>query len=743
MITCSVLAAIAFAHGAAAQPAGDVEYRSYLAHLGAAEASLRLNDTSAVRRWLDGAPQVHRGWEWQYLSAQSDQSVGTLGGPLGATILELDFSPDGMRVAGACEDGVVVVRSLETGREQLRLSAHIGEAFRARFSPDGSLLATSGRDKLAKVWDSSTGALISEFRGFDTPVTGIDFSPDGTRVASCNYRIERGTSTGAVVTGTIKVWDPRSGSELRTFSAGDKPLSMIRWSPDGARVACSSWNGSAYVFDVASGAQVLELPLPDEGTYNALNSIGFSPDGRFLVAGSKDRTARVWDAASGEPLATLRHEGWVTGTAFAPDGSRLATASHDGLIRLWDPTTWKHTATLRGHTAGPWTLAFSPEGALLLSGGVDRTIRAWDVRYDDYGSLRRTDSDACYAALWSPDGRRLYTGAYDGTLSVWEAATGQLIARWSAHPGSSTNILALSADGRTLASCSWDKTVRIWDPDTGSLATEIAFDAGVYNVALSPDGRLAAAAPRNRTVVVAPVDGAPVRVFEGLGGNATCLAFDPTGTRLGASLGDSTVRIWTLEEGREVLVLRGHEGPAQACAFSPDGARLATSGNDGRVILWDAQRGHQVWATRVADSGVHRVTFSPDGSRLAAGTRDCPVLDVRTGEVVLSLRPHNDTTWNLMFSPDGAALASCSTDGSITISDAATIPERIERRRAAVQAAKDAIDLVNDHLAAGVSPSAIPGRLRDSRSHSPELIAAVIDELLRRAVPPFVKEEGP
>jgi hypothetical protein len=51
------------------------EYQSYLAHIAAAAASLRLNDTAAAKRWLAGAPEKYRHWEWDFLNAQAEQCV--------------------------------------------------------------------------------------------------------------------------------------------------------------------------------------------------------------------------------------------------------------------------------------------------------------------------------------------------------------------------------------------------------------------------------------------------------------------------------------------------------------------------------------------------------------------------------------------------------------------------------------------------------------------------------------------
>lgn len=54
------------------------EYQSYLAHIAAANASLRLNEAAEAQRWLAAAPAKHRNWEWRYLNARSDKSTAAL-----------------------------------------------------------------------------------------------------------------------------------------------------------------------------------------------------------------------------------------------------------------------------------------------------------------------------------------------------------------------------------------------------------------------------------------------------------------------------------------------------------------------------------------------------------------------------------------------------------------------------------------------------------------------------------------
>ena len=90
--------------------------------------------------------------------------------------------------------------------------------------------------------------------------------------------------------------------------------------------------------------------------------VSVQPDGRLLATASEDGTARLWDVATGssnEPR--LRgHKGAVRGCAFSPDGRLLATASDDATARLWDVAAVRG-ATLRGHRSGSG-VAFNPDG---------------------------------------------------------------------------------------------------------------------------------------------------------------------------------------------------------------------------------------------------------------------------------------------------------------------------------------------------------------------------------------------
>ena len=71
---------------------------------------------------------------------------------------------------------------------------------RLAFNSDGSLLASASFDRLAKVWDVTTGEELFSLYGNTGNVFGVSFNPDSTRLATAG-------ADGTVRTYTLNIDD--------------------------------------------------------------------------------------------------------------------------------------------------------------------------------------------------------------------------------------------------------------------------------------------------------------------------------------------------------------------------------------------------------------------------------------------------------------------------------------------------------------------------------------------------------
>ena len=195
----------------------------------------------------------------------------------------------------------------------------------------------------------------------------------------------------------VEVLD-ESHTVLRVLTGNSGPVRAVAYSPDGTTVATASTDGTARIWDVATGTTRTTLT----GHTDLVYAVAYSPDGTTLATASNDGTVRIWEAATGTTRTTLTgHTSGVCAVAYAPDGITVVTAADDGTARIWDAATGELLATLI-HLPGGGSAVLLPDGSYKLDGDPAGVLW-WAVRLcrfepgelDPYvGSLRRRPASA-------------------------------------------------------------------------------------------------------------------------------------------------------------------------------------------------------------------------------------------------------------------------------------------------------------------------------------------------------------
>ena len=206
---------------------------------------------------------------------------------------------------------------------------------------------------------------------------------------------------------------------------------------------------------------------------------------------------------------------------------------------------------------------------------------------------------------------------------------------------SSVTDVAVTPDGKRAVSASRDKTLKVWDLDTGRALLRLEGHSGsVRGVAVTLSGKRAVSASDDETLKVWDLDtGLALRTLEGHSSCVTCLAVTADGKRAVSASMDETLKVWDLETGAELRSLGGPPAVYLGSGKSP------ISNSSPRIVP-------TVWA----------VSLTPDGKRAVSASSDAlTVWDLDTGRVLRTLERHIEgEVCGVAVTPDGKRAVSTS-----------------------------------------------------------------------------------
>jgi hypothetical protein len=282
-------------------------------------------------------------------------------------------------------------------------------------SPDGRFAASfsgweASIEKKAVVYNAA-GEVVEKILGARGPVA---WSPDGRFLAV-----------------HTRVWHA-SGPRLREIQdipSGD----CLAFSPDSRAIAVA-WEGVVHIWPLGPGS---ETGLASGAVVYRL---AYSPDGKRLVAGRRDGTAIVWELATGNSQTWKAHRAAVTGLVFAPDGQTILTAGGiDPCVKTWDAGTFAELQNWSIDMDWIAHLSLSPDGrTLAVSGGLFHrpgTVLLLDRATGQERSRFTVHANTVVASIFSSDGATLIAATSPtinslpsrrhGEIYRWDLATGQ------------------------------------------------------------------------------------------------------------------------------------------------------------------------------------------------------------------------------------------------------------------------------------------------------------------------------
>lgn len=565
----------------------------------------------------------------------------------------------GLSVPG--EKPEVVVWQRATGQEVRRLGAHEHPVtFLAATAREVAVVTYSPKDgkRELTLWDLKTGAPLKDFSK-EQPLWGAGALEHPV------FGPERSSSFAVAVNdrsknkGVVKLVDWASGKSLSLPEMAT--VNHLTFDGPGLRLAVAAGSpqdltGEVRIHHVHDGQERLR-----ERHDGAVLHVAFSPDGKRLASTSTDTSAHIWDLQDRYADKRLSHQSWVFKADFSPDSQYLVTAARDQKARVWDAATGVLMFPPLNHSGTVGDATFGPDGQHVYTSSQE-SFHVWKLTRNEWRSQALPTPGSALSTFISDDGSR---GVLVSKVPHSRASEVRVWSLTSPAPpqlfehGETVRLASISPKNqRYLVTVQGKNQVRIVDLADGEKpGWDFAPSAAKVNaVIFSPNGNLLlTVAGSEEEPGEAKLWNVEKREQHGAAwhhGPASLGVFSPSGKHV------ATVKAKTKDEPAEMKVrdvagdvdvatirldnpkaktpeLRGHIEEVLAIEFHPrDEDILATASKDDSACLWSVAKAALLHSLRGHRADVTRVAFNHDGAQLVTASLDLTAMlwDTSTGK---------------------------------------------------------------------------------------------------------------
>uniref|UniRef100_A0A0G4GWT9 Uncharacterized protein n=1 Tax=Chromera velia CCMP2878 TaxID=1169474 RepID=A0A0G4GWT9_9ALVE len=271
------------------------------------------------------------------------------------------------------------------------------------------------------------------------------FSPDGRLIAA------------GTVLGEVKVWDVETGHLLRKENAHGRGINDLCWDGSGDCTVSAASDSSVSIFSHKEKRPIVTLTSTHKG---ACMGVQVPPEwgSTWLLTAGYDQDVKRWELRTRSAVRCVRaHTAPITTLDLTPDAAHFLSGGYDGALRVFDSDTMRPLKTLApvgDEEARPPVqhAEFAPGSPQVVwSLYADRCVRVWAVKRRQPDMLFRLRPDPWVklrsgCPIYKKDGRqeeepdetpcphppflcwwngRPLTLSDDGNLLEWNLRTGE------------------------------------------------------------------------------------------------------------------------------------------------------------------------------------------------------------------------------------------------------------------------------------------------------------------------------
>lgn len=468
------------------------------------------------------------------------------------------------------------------------ISLEFDKANEFQFNPTQDYLAVGSNKLFAKVFDHSTGELVSH----------IEPNPS----EQCD------------------------GCKLR-----------VKWSPNGKQLATYDHKNGLFVWDKHFDQPIFSIPMTAR-----IEEFNYSASGRYILL-SDDKTLWIVDVLTKKVL--LKYESkylngfspimdkdelhfFVPGDLFSLQKIKVSsgktTAIYKGINNQsanqlpFDYLDWYQSGSLK-YFKLKMPMEVSSNSSFAILGKIGLDVQILNLLNGSISTLFKTEKSVTALAISANDSL-IAAGDADGNIIIYNKTTNEL----KSYPNTHSNMifdLAFSENNESLLSCGWDGRTYALNLIEGNKTFISESESSFFNVVTDNKNLYYFKTNLDNSITMYESDShQEVRRFIGHTNLVTDVVFDSETQSLYSTSLDGSVRIWDISSGllRSKFYL-SERSAALSIVKHPTKSKLFIGGIDKEIYIFDLNKNKLTDHKKVHNSGIANVKFTNDSTLILRG----------------------------------------------------------------------------------------------------------------------------